>query len=1092
MILFFLIFDNNIKKSAMRNSLLLMTLAALLLSSCQGYHDYSKTEWTEKDLPEWEDLTVNTINTVTPHASMVSHPDNASALKAKWRESVNVLSLDGKWKFNYSPTPAERPYWFFREDFDTRHWGEIEVPSTWEREGHGTAYYVNAGYTFPVNPPFINHSDNPVGSYKRSFTIPSGWKDKEVFLNFDGVSSAFNVWVNGEKVGYSEDSKTTAEFNITPFLRKKKNDIAVEVYRYCDGSYLECQDFFRLSGIKRSVWLHARPKTYIRDYFAVPTLVNEYTDGLLNLTVELAGNGGRRPAAMRLEAGLYDGKTKILGEARDVQAFDSLAVVKFSAEVPKVNPWSAESPSLYTLVITLADNRGRVVESISSKIGFRTSEVKGGRFLVNGKAIYLKGTNMHEHDPVRGHTIDEALMLKDIKMMKMNNINAVRTSHYPQPERFYELCDEYGLYVIDEANIESHGIGYHPDVTLAHKPEWLGQHMLRTVRMVERDKNHPSIIIWSLGNEAGDGQNFVETYKWIKGRDESRPVQYERAEKSTHTTERHTDIWCPMYPSIERVESYAQSEGQPGFDRPYIMCEYAHSMGNSTGNLQDYWDVIEKYGILQGGFIWDWVDQGLLETTEEGEDYYAYGGDYGEPGSPSDGNFCCNGLVGPDRTPHPALNEVWKVYQYVGFKPADLARGLVTIYNKYDFTNLSYFTIHWEVLANGALFRSGNLKQISLEPGDSLTVEIPWGEIVPASDTEYHLNLHVSRSDEWGIVPQDHMYASEQMLLPFHAVTETGTASGAAGAPDGETLEIIDTRTEGSDLTFAGEGFEVVFDMEAGVMKSYRVAGQELIMSGPRPDFWRAPTDNDYGNGMEKRNAPWREAGSRAALKSARISHFAMGSAGVEFTFDIPGEGGMKIAGLVTGYRVHAGGSVDVSFNFTKTDMSLEEIPRVGMQMILPGSFVDLSWFGRGPHENYVDRKTSAFVGVYESSVADQYVPYVRPQENGYKTDVRWLNVTDGSGKGIRFEGEPLFSFAAMNYLHEDFESQGRLAGYRPDAKLANRHISDVVPRDLVCVNIDYGQMGVGGDTSWGARTHPQYCLTAREYKYGFRMVPLK
>ena len=1068
-----------------------MILATVLLSSCQKYHDYSKTEWTEKELPEWEDLSVNTVNTVLPHASMVSHPDNSSALKAKWRESVNVLPLDGKWKFNYSPSPAERPYWFFRDDYDTRQWGEIAVPSTWEREGYGTAYYVNSGYTFPVNPPFIDHSDNPVGSYKRTFTIPSGWKEKEVFLNFDGVSSAFNVWINGEKVGYSEDSKTTSEFNITSFLRKGKNNIAVEVYRYCDGSYLECQDFFRLSGIQRSVWLHARPKTYIRDYFAIPTLVNDYNDGLLNLRVELAGTG-RRPVETRLEAGLYDGETKIFAETRDVQAFDSLAVVELSAEIPGVNPWSAESPYLYTLVITLADNRGRVLESISSKTGFRTSEVKDGRFLVNGKAIHLKGTNMHEHDPVTGHTIDEALMLKDIRLMKMNNINAVRTSHYPQPERFYELCDQYGLYLIGEANIESHGIGYHPDVTLAHRPEWLGQHMFRTVRMVERDKNHPSVIIWSLGNEAGDGQNFVETYKWIKARDESRPVQYERAEKSTRTTERHTDIWCPMYPSPEEVEAYALNEGKPGFDRPYIMCEYAHSMGNSTGNLQDYWDVIEKYGILQGGFIWDWVDQGMLETSGEGEEYFAYGGDYGEVGAPSDGNFCCNGLVGPDRTPHPALTEVRKVYQYVGFKPADLARGLITITNKYDFTNLSFFTINWEVLANGILFRSGNLNQTSLEPGDSVTVEVPFGEIVPAPGTEYHLNLHVSRSDEWGIVPQDHMYASEQMVLPFNAQEAASGASGTSGGSPDETLALIDTRTEGSALTFAGEDFEVVFDMASGMMKSYRSAGQELITSGPRPDFWRAPTDNDYGNGMERRNAPWREAGSRAVLKSARISQPGMGTAGVQFMFDIPGDGGKKIAELVTGYTVHSGGSVEVSFGFTKTDMSLEEIPRVGMQMILPGRFVDLSWFGRGPHENYIDRKTSAFAGVYESSVADQYVPYVRPQENGYKTDTRWLNVTDGNGKGIRFEGEPVFSFAAMNYLHEDFESQGSLAGYRPDAKLVNRHISDVIPRDLVRVNIDYGQMGVGGDDSWGARTHPEYCLTAREYRYSFRMVPLK
>jgi len=469
-----------------------------------------------------------------------------------------------------------------------------------------------------------------------------------------------------------------------PFLKKGKNEIAVEVYRYSDGSYLECQDFWRLSGIQRSVWLHARPRAYIRDYFARATLVNDYKDGLLRLAVELASSD-RRMAGFRLEAGLYDGDIKVFGGTRETDQADSLTVVELTAEVPDARQWSAESPSLYTLVLTLADSRGRVLESISSRIGFRTAEVKEGRFMVNGRAVHLKGTNIHEHDPVTGHTIDETLMLRDIRLMKMHNLNAVRTSHYPQPKRFYELCDEYGIYLIDEANIESHGIGYHPDVTLAHRPEWLAQHMFRTVRMVERDKNHPSIITWSLGNEAGDGQNFVETYKWIKGRDETRPVQYERAEKSTRTTERHSDIWCPMYPSIEEIGAYAMKEGQPGFDRPLIMCEYAHSMGNSTGNLQDYWDVIEKYGLLQGGFIWDWVDQGMLETSEEGDEYYAYGGDYGEVGSPSDGNFCCNGLVGPDRTPHPALSEVKKVYQYVGFLPSDLEKGLVTIVNKYDF-----------------------------------------------------------------------------------------------------------------------------------------------------------------------------------------------------------------------------------------------------------------------------------------------------------------------------------------------------------------------------------------------------------------------
>ncbi len=1066
----------------MRKAFIIIITAAMVLSGCTRYRDYSKVEWQEKDLPDWENPAVNTINTVRPHATMVSFPDNSEALTAGWRESANVLLLDGKWKFNYSATPAERPYWFFRNDYDTRSWHEIEVPSTWERQGYGIPYYVNSAYTFPVNPPYIAHSDNPVGSYKRTITLPADWKDKEVFLNFDGVSSAFYVWVNGEQVGYSEDSKTTAEFNITPFIKRGRNSVSVEVYRYSDGSYLECQDFWRLSGIQRSVWLHARPKAYISDFFAKASLVNNYTDGHLDLSVALTGHD-RKLSGMKLEAGLYEGTTKIFGETRDAGDSDSTAVINLSAGVPQVDPWSAESPSLYTLVLTLADSRGRVQESVSSRIGFRTSEVREGRFLINGRAIRLKGTNLHEHDAVNGHTIDESLILKDIRLMKMNNINAVRTSHYPQPERFYELCDLYGLYLIDEADIESHGIGYNPDVTLADKPEWLGQHMLRTERMVERDKNHPSVIIWSLGNEAGDGRNFVETYRWIKKRDDSRPVQYERAEKITHTTERHTDIWCPMYPSIESMRQYALNAGKPGYDRPYIMCEYAHSMGNSTGNLQDYWDVIEKYPILQGGFIWDWVDQGLLETSDDGDDYFAYGGDYGEVGSYSDGNFCCNGLVGPDRTPHPALSEVKKVYQYIGFIPDDPGRGVIKIVNRYEFTNLAPFNISWEVYASGVLYASGHLNQLDLVPGDSATVEIPFGEIIPRPGTEYYLNLYASRADEWGIVPQDHIYASEQFRLPFF------TASAPVAE---ESLALIDLKTEGADLTVAGEDFSIVFDISAGRIKSYTVSGRELLLSGPVPDFWRAPTDNDYGNGMEKRDAPWREAGRRAVMRSAHISQPGMGSAEVSFTFDIPGPDNRKIAGLVTGYTVQANGTIDVSFALNKSDRSLEEIPRVGMQMVLPGRFTDLSWYGRGPQENYADRKTSAFVGKYESSVADQYFPYVRPQENGYRTDTRWLAVTDSEGYGLRFEGRPVFCFAAMNYLHEDFESQGNLAGYRPDAGLVNRHIDDVSPRDLVCVNIDYGQMGVGGDNSWGARTHPEYCLREPEYRYSFRIVPLR
>ena len=1065
----------------MQRTVILITLLAIISSACVHYRDYSDVEWQDKASPEWENPAVNTVNTEKPHATLVSYPDNSSALTAGWRESVNVMSLDGRWKFMYSPTPAERPYWFFREDFDTRAWDVIDVPSTWEREGYGIPYYVNEAYTFRVNPPFIDHTDNPVGSYRRSFTLPSDWKGKEIFLTFDGVSSAFYVWINGREAGYSEDSKTTSEFNITPFLRKGKNTVAVEVYRYSDGSYLECQDFFRLSGIQRSVWLHARPKAFIRDFSATAMLINDYRDGHLNLSVELA-NYAKKAADLRLETGLFEGTAKIFGETRTQLSVDSLCTLEFTAEVPQVSQWSAESPSLYTLVLTLADSRGRVLESVSCRIGFRTSEIINNQFMINGRAVCLKGTNLHEHDAVRGHTIDEELMLRDIKLMKMNNINAVRTSHYPQPERFYELCDEYGIYLIDEANIESHGIGYDRDKTLADKPEWLEQHMFRTERMVERDKNHPSVIIWSLGNEAGDGRNFIATYNWIKKRDDTRPVQYEQAEKITGYPERHTDIWCPMYPPIEYLEHYALNTGKPGYDRPLIMCEYAHSMGNSTGNLQDYWDVIEKYPVLQGGFIWDWVDQGLLETNEDGDEYFTYGGDYGEVGAYSDGIFCCNGLVGPDRVPHPALNEVKKVYQYVKFRPEDLTGGLVTITNGYAFTNLSLFTINWEVLADGVLFRSGILNQLSLDPGATATVEIPYGDIVPEPGSEYYLNIYLSRADEWGIVPQDHMYAEEQMLLPYKI---HGTTAGDT------SLALLDLRTEGTGLTVAGENFSVVFDISAGIMKSYSFNGQEMIQSGLRPDFWRPPTDNDYGNGMDERDADWREAGQNSVMTSAHISQPGMNNAVITFSFDIPGNDRRKIAGLVTKYTVHAEGTVDVSFIMTKTDRTLQEIPRVGMQMILPGRFTSLSWYGRGPHENYADRKTSAFVGIYESSVADQYVPYVRPQENGYKTDTRWLTITGSDGRGMRIEGEPLFCFAALNYLHEDFESPGKLSGYRPDAKLVNTHIDDVRPRDLVCLNIDYGQMGVGGDNSWGARTHPEYCLRDAEYEYSFRIVPL-
>ncbi|MBG0859075.1 MAG: DUF4981 domain-containing protein, partial [Bacteroidales bacterium] len=715
----------------------------------------------------------------------------------------------------------------------------------------------------------------------------------------------------------------------------------------------------------------------------------------------------------------------------------------------------------------------------SAKTGFRKVEIVNSQLLVNGVAIRLKGTNMHEHDDLNGHVISEALILKDIRVMKSNNINAVRTSHYPQQELWYEMCDRYGLYLVDEANIESHGIGYDKDVTLADKPEWAAAHLARMQSMVERDKNHPSVIIWSLGNEAGDGHNFLNNYKWTKQRDLTRPVQYERAEKSTNTTERHTDIVCPMYALIEQIEAYAKDEKN---DRPLILCEYAHAMGNSTGNLQDYWDVIEKYPKLQGAFVWDWVDQGLLKTSETGEQYWTYGGDYGEPGVPSDGNFCLNGLTWPDRTGKPGLNEVKKVYQYVGFEPVDLKAGLIMIKNKYDFTNLTDFGFDWEVVSDGSIIQSGKIPIPDLKPHAGLRIMVPVDKIKPAPGAEYFLNLRISRNEEWNLVPEDHTYATAQFKLPFE---------GRPVAFSQGELAILQTNTSGNKLEIGGADMKIVFNLENGKMESYTYKGRELIRKSPEPDFWRPPTDNDYGYNMDRLLGIWKKAGERTAVTRANISQPALGKVVLTFNYDIKGLQGEKIAGYSSVYSVYGSGDVVISNTFSKVSSKQPEIPRMGMQMQLPEDLTNLKWFGRGPHENYADRKTSADVGLYESTVADQYVPYIRPQENGYKTDTRWLTLTDDNETGILISGNPLFCFAALNYVHDDFESPGKLSQYRPDAKTANTHTIDLKPRDFVNLNVDLGQMGVGGDNSWGAPIHLQYRLVGNSYGYSFRMRPI-
>jgi beta-galactosidase len=1086
------------------------------LSSCKKLSKYEGVPFTEKEPRDWENPQVFNINREDPHASLISYPDEKAALEAIKTNSPFYKSLDGLWKFNCAQTPDQRPFWFFKDDYDTRDWKEIEVPSNWQMKGYDVPVYANIVYPFwtwedvfnshnltkgvtsptpeikdaraPGSPgsfyvykkvpPAIPHDWNPVGSYKRSFTIPSDWKNKEIFLRFGAVSSAFYVWINEKLVGYSQDSKTPAEFDITKYLRDGNNSVAVEVYRWCDGSYLEDQDFWRLSGIQRTVFLHARPKTYIRDLFAVGDLQNNYNDGMLKIDVSLK-SAVQDENEFAVETSLFEGTKKLLTESKNVRLSGNSVLVNFKKSIPGVNKWSAEKPNLYSLVVSLKDKSGNISESVSTKIGFRKVEIVKSQLLINGVAIRLKGVNMHEHNEITGHVIDEATVLKDIKTMKSNNINAMRTCHYPQQEFWYEMCDKYGLYLVDEADIESHGMGYDKDVTLADKPQWAAAHLDRMQRMVERDKNHPSVIIWSMGNEAGDGHNFLNGYKWIKGRDITRPVQYERAEKSTNTPERHTDIWCDMYATIEEIEAYAKD---PKKDRPMIMCEYAHAMGNSTGNFQDYWNVIEKYPKLQGGFIWDWVDQGFLKMNENGEKYWAYGGDYGELGTPSDGNFNINGLVWPDRTPHPGLFEVNKVYQYVGFEPVDLRTGMIKIKNKYDFTNLSEFNFDWEIVSDGKVVQSGKVPFPDFRPKAEIAFQLPLKKIDPVPGAEYFLNMRISRSDEWNSVPEDHVYATAQFKLPVE---------GKPVSQRENKLAVLQTKTVDKKLEVSGVDMKIIFDLVNGRLISFNYKSKEIFKKGPEPDFWRPPTDNDYGWDMDQLLGVWKKAGERTTVTKANISQPELGKVVVTFNYDIPDASGKKIAGYATTFTIYGSADIVIKNQFSKISDAIPEIPRMGMQMQIAEEFTNLKWLGRGPHENYVDRKTSADVGLYESTVADQYTPYIRPQENGYKTDTRWLTLTNDNGTGVLVSGDPVICFAALNNIHDDFESPGKLSQYRKDAKTANTHTIDVKPRDFVNLNVDFGQMGVGGDNAWGARIHKQYRLLDKKYEYSFRIRPV-
>lgn len=1054
-----------------------LAIFLLILGSCTNKQKYAYVPFEEKEINDWENPEVFGVNKEAPRAYFIPYLTNEDVINDIAEKSTFYTSLNGEWDFNLVTKPEDRPRYFFKEDYDISDWDKIKVPANWELEGFDVPIYTNVKYPHEKTPPKIQSHYNPVGSYRTYFEIDNTTNEKEVFIHFGAVSSAMYIWLNGEKVGYSQGSKTPAEFNITKYLKKGENLLAVEVYRWSDGSYIEDQDFWRLSGITRDVYLLKREKTHIRDFWSQANLENNYIDGKFNLDIELesvtTGN-------FSVETVLLDAeKNEIYVENKKLALKEGKTTVSFEKSISNPKKWNAENPYLYNLIIRLKNEKGEILEAVGSEVGFRSVELKNGQLLVNGKAIYVKGVNLHEHHERNGHYMDEETMLKDIKTMKMFNINAVRTSHYPQPELFYKLCNKYGLYLVDEANIESHGMGashqgsFDTIQHVGYRPEWGKAHMDRFKSVVERDKNHPSVIIWSLGNECGNGPVFFEGYNWIKNRDTSRLVQFEQA-----GLESNTDIVSPMYASIERLEKYAQNYN----DRPFILCEYAHAMGNSVGNFKEYWDMMKKYPVLQGGFIWDWVDQGLIKTSETGEEYWAYGGDFGPKDVPSDGNFCLNGLVNPDREAKPSLYEVKKVHQNIQFEAIDITTGKFKISNEFDFTNLNEFNFNWELLVDGNISATGSFDRINIEPSKSQIVAISY----PKFDTkkEAILSISATNKQEKNLVPLNHEVAWEQFIV---------NQGNSKIDLNSDTKIVINSSEKTIDIS--SKECEIIFDKSSGIMTKLSFGNDKNLIkeaNGFTPNFWRAPTDNDFGNDLHKRCAEWRYVTKNRTLVNINAR---MNGANAEVTtvYNLNNELGENIAVFISKYTINGDGKILVDNELVKTKNDLSETPRIGLNIELLGEYDQISWYGRGPFESYWDRKSGAKIGTYSGNVADQYWAYIRPQENGNKTDTRWVSLTNKDGEGLVIKGVPSVDFSAHNYIMEDFESLERTDGrHRDGATVKNRHTTDVKPRNLVSVNIDYRQMGVGGDTSWGAHTHPEYKLTDKKYNFSFIIIPKK
>jgi len=1050
----------------------LLILAALLsLAGCNQLQNLHRTPCggaTKADLtkPDWENPEVVGINKEPGHCTLIPYLDIGTALKADRKASRFYKSLNGNWKFHWVSKPADRPRDFYKPSYDVNTWDQISVPSNWQMHGYGIPIYLNVPYPFPPNPPYIPHDYNPVGSYRRQFTISDEWENRQIFLHFDGVKSAFYLWVNGRKVGYSQDSMTPAEFNITQYLKSGENTLAVEVYRWSDGSYLEDQDMWRLSGIYRNVYLFATPQVHVSDFFVRTDLDDSYTNATLMIRPKIANYTDQNLKGWTVEAQLYDPETEpvlpkpltrsvssIIGERYPQR--DNVKFALLEAKVRSPHKWSAETPHLYTLVLTLKDASGQVVEIESCRVGFRKIEIKDGQLFINGKSIKLFGVNRHEHDPDHGRAIPISRMIQDIKLLKRHNINAVRTSHYPDDPAWYDLCDEYGIYLIDEANLESHGLkGY-----LSNVASWHNAFIERAIRMVERDKNHPSVIFWSLGNETGCGPNHAAMAAWIKDYDPTRPIHYEGA-AGDPVDYPYVDMISRMYARIPEIIRLATD---PIDDRPMVLCEYAHAMGNSVGNLKEYWGAIRSHKRLIGGFIWDWADQGLRKKSPDGKEFWAYGGDFGD--KPNDGNFCCNGLVQPDRKPNPSLYEVKKIYQRIHVSPVDILAGKFRVHNEYDFRNLDFTDISWELSADGRVIQKGTLPKLSLAPGAERDLQIPFEKPNLQPGAEYWIKIIFALAGDTTWAERGHILAWDQFKIPFNVPP--------APVVDPNMMPLLSLKQTSQNIIITGSNFEVMFGKKSGALESFVFNEKQLVASALVPNFWRVPIDNDNGNGMPKRLGAWRNAGPNRTVNTVKAKQLKPQIVRITSEAAIP-VGTNSTYKIV--YIVYGSGDIIVDSTLTPSGNNLPDLPRFGMQMAVPGQFSKLTWLGRGPHETYWDRKTGAAVGLYSGHVNEHIHNYIRPQENGNKSDVRWMALTDSEGVGLVAVGVPTIYISAWPFTMKDLEKA--------------KHIHELPRRDTITVNLDYKQMGVGGDDSWGALTHPEYTLPAKSYNYRLRLMP--